>query len=170
MGTQEVINAILCQVGMTNDQLITEVFPEVASIHDFDNDELKDIIKGYKSCTVNNRNIIISKVKEIKLLGMIHWVKDAYCCDLDPVIEDFNNNKIQVANEHATIREQILLQINTVAKAAEPKKLKDEKDWYELLTKYLSLLQGSSRVLLDCVIREDKVPKKPRYWNLQPRG
>lgn len=46
------------------------------------------------------------------------WVKDAYRCALDPVIEDFDEDEIQVANQRAAIREQMLAQAEIVAKAA----------------------------------------------------
>ena len=62
------------------------------------------------------------------MLGMIFWVNNAYCCDLDPVIKDFSNNKIQVANQRATICKQMLTQFKIAAKAAEPENIKGEND------------------------------------------
>jgi hypothetical protein len=140
--------------------LVAEVFPDLRTISTYDERDLKDIAKEFRSRTAAAGRIIIPRVRVQRTFGMIHWVQDAYRCDQDPVPADFNDLEIATANRRAVIREALLEQSETVAKSAQPKKLKGEKDWYEWydsLKNYLSLLMGTNGVPLNYVVRENEV-------------
>ena len=160
-----VILGLLEQVGFTvlaqRERLVEEVFPDFATIKTYSERDLKDIVKDFHTRTVADGRIRIPRIKVQRLLGLIRWVQDAYRCDVPPDPADFDDIEIATANRRAEIREAMRDQADTVAKSAEPKKLKGEKDWYEWydsLKNYLSLLLGSNDVPLVYVLRERIVP------------
>ena len=160
-----VILGLLEQVGFTvlaqRERLVEEVFPDFVTIKTYSERDLKDILKDFHTRTVADGRIRIPRIKVQRLLGSIRWVQDAYRCDVPPDPADFDDIEIATANRRAEIREAMRDQADTVAKSAEPKKLKGEKDWYEWydsLKNYLSLLLGSNDVPLVYVLRERIVP------------
>ena len=86
------------------------MFPDVTTTCNYNKHDLKEIMNVNKSRTIPNGNIVILCVKKRKTLAMICWVKDAYFCDLNCVIADFDNNAISVANPRAAIQKQMLAQ------------------------------------------------------------
>jgi hypothetical protein len=120
--------------------LVAEVFPDLRTISTYDKRDLKDIAKEFHSRTAAAGRIIIPRVRVQRTLGMIRWVQDAYRCDQDPVPADFNDLEIATANRRAVICDALLEQSETVAKSAQPKKLKGEKDWYEWYERFFKEL------------------------------
>jgi hypothetical protein len=66
-----------------------------------------------------------------RMLDLTCWVQDAYRCNQEPVPADFNDVEIDTSNRCAEICDALLDQSETVAKLAQPNKLKGKKDWYE---------------------------------------
>jgi hypothetical protein len=148
--------------------LITEVFPDLKTISLYTERDLKDIVKEFRSRTIAAGRITITRVTMSRTLGLIRWVQDAYRCDQDPVPADFTNAEIETANRRAEIRAALLEQSETVAKSAQPKKLKGEQDWHEWfdsLRNYLSLLMGTNGVPLSYVIRDHVEPAADANFN-----
>jgi hypothetical protein len=148
-----------------------EVFPDLRARSIFGKDDLKDTVKDFCSRNINNGRITIPQVRMLHMLGMIRWVQDSYRCSEDPVVKAFDDNPIESVNQRALICKELKAQATAVAKSAEPKKLKGEKDWYEWfdsLTNYLSLLLDSHGVTLDYIVRADHHPKLVtlpwRHW------
>jgi hypothetical protein len=136
--------------------LVEEVFPDLRTISMYTERNLKDIVKEFCSRTMAAGRITIPRVRMQRTLGLICWVQDAYRCNQEPVPADFNDVEIDT-NRHAEIRNALLEQSETVAKSAQPKKLKGKMDWYEWydsLENYLSLLMGTNGVPLNYVIRD----------------
>jgi hypothetical protein len=97
----------------------------------FGEDDLNDTIKDFRSRNINNGRITIPIVRMLRMQGMIRWVQDSYRCNEVPVVKSFDDNAIESSNQRALIRKELKAQATAVAKSAEPKKLKGEKDWYE---------------------------------------
>jgi hypothetical protein len=141
--------------------LVEEVFPDLRTISMYTERDLKDILKEFRSRTMAAGRITIPRVRMQRTLGLIHWVQDAYRCNQEPVPADFNDVEIDTSNRHAEIRNALLEQSETVAKSAQPKKLKGKKDyneWYDSLKNYLSLLMGTNGVPLNYVVRDHVDP------------
>jgi hypothetical protein len=83
--------------------LVAEVFPDLRTISTYDERDLKDIAKEFRSLTAAAGGIIIPRVRVQRRLGMIRWVQDTYRCDQDPVPADFNDVEIATANRRAVI-------------------------------------------------------------------
>jgi hypothetical protein len=148
--------------------LITEVFPDLKTISLYTERDLKDIVKEFRSCTIAAGRITITCVTMSRTLGLICWVQDAYRCDQDPVPANFTNAEIETANRRAEVHAALLEQSETVAKSAQPKKLKGEQDWHEWfdsLKNYLSLLMGTNGVPLSYVIRDHVEPAPDANFN-----
>ena len=65
------------------------------------------------------------------LIAMMHWVQDFYRCSKQPTIDDFvtaNDFKqaLSTAAQRASLRKVDTDQVDTISKAADPGKLKDE--------------------------------------------
>ena len=70
------------------------------------------------------------------LIAMMHWVQDISHCSKQPTINDFvtaNDFKQALSStaQHASLRKVDTDQVDTISKAADPVKLKDESKWPE---------------------------------------
>ena len=82
---------------------------------------------------------------------MMHWAQDFKRCSLVPVLDDINNadefkEVLQVSAQRATLRKTDTDQVDTISKAADPGKFKDENkwpDWEPAFVNYLSPFQAS---------------------------
>ena len=83
-----------------------------------------------------------------------------------PVLDDINNadefkEVLQVSPQRATLRKTDTDQVDTISKAADPGKFKDEKkwpDWEPAFVNYLSTIPGVEGVPLSYVVRANDVP------------
>lgn len=148
-------------VAAERNRIVNEVFPNFDTISTYETKDIRDIVRDYGSRTQNDGRMIIPRIRVNNVLGLTRWVKDAYRAADAPDPAAFNAAAIITANRRHDIREAQRDQSETVAKSAEPKKLKGEKDWYEWyasLLNYLSLLLGSNDVPLVYVLREVAIP------------
>ena len=84
------------------------------------------------------------------LIVMMHWCQDHQRCSEDPDIADFANvdvfkEALQVSTQKALLRKNDSDQVDTISKAADPGKFKDEKkwpDWEPAFVNYLSTIPG----------------------------
>ena len=94
------------------------------------------------------------------------WAQDFKRCSLVPVLDDINNadefkEVLQVSAQRATLRKTDTDQVDTISKAADPGKFKDEKkwpDWEPAFVNYLSTIPGVEGVPLSYVVRANDAP------------
>ena len=76
----------------------------------------------------------------------MHWVQDFSRCSRQPTIDDFvTANDFKQAQSTAAQHQVDMDQVDTISKAAEPGKLKDERKWpkwYPTFVNYLSTIPG----------------------------
>ena len=90
---------------------------------------------SFQKCTIANR--INFGMRHTKwLIAMMHWVQDFSLCSEQPTIDNFvtaNDFKqaLSTTVQHASLRKVDTDQVNTISKAADPGKLKDERKWPE---------------------------------------
>ena len=100
------------------------------------------------------------------LIAMMHWVQDFSRCSRQSTIDDFvtaNDFKqaLSTAVQRASLHKVDMDQVDTISKAADPGKLKDERkwpEWYAAFVNYLSTIPGVYGVLLSYVIRDNMSP------------
>ena len=90
------------------------------------------------------------------LIAMMHWVQDFSRCSRQSTIDDFvtaNDFKqaLSTAVQRVSLHKVDMDQVDTISKAADPGKLKDERkwpEWYAAFVNYLSTIPGVYGVLL----------------------
>ena len=100
----------------------------------------------------------------------MHWVQDQDHCYRNAStgnIADANEFRevIDISIQHTALRKVEDDQVDTINKAADPGKFKDERkwpDWEPAFMNYLSTIPGSYHVPLSYVIREQEDPDHDR--------
>ena len=118
----------------------------------------------------------VSKGKQDMLLNMANWVGDFLRTSRVPEIpvdDDGNQDQelfeeaLLLAKSRADARKYKKENSKTLSEAAEPKKLKEDKEWYEFADQlfiYLSAIPGVMGVPLSYVIRAEEEPDDNREW------
>ena len=115
-----------------------------------------------KRTIANQINFGMRRTKWLR--AMMHWVQDFSRCSRQPTIDDFvtaNDFKQapSTAAQHDSLRKVDMDQVDTISKASDLGKLKDERkwpEWYLAFVNYLSTIPGVYRVPLSYVIRENE--------------
>ena len=100
------------------------------------------------------------------MLGIMHWVQDFFRCSARPDITNLNDEDefkevLTKSIERSETRKVEADQADTVSKAADPGKFKDERkwpDWEPAFVNYLSTIPGVNGVPLSYVVRENEQP------------
>ena len=104
------------------------------------------------------------------LIGVMHWVQNQDCCYRNAStgnIADANKFReiIDISIQWAALRKVEDDQVDTISKAADPGKFKDERkwpDWEPAFVNYLSTIPGSYHVRLSYVVQEQEDPDHDR--------
>jgi hypothetical protein len=128
--------------------------------------DIRDLAQSYGERTIADGWAIFGIRRIRYLIGLIHWVQDFGRIGEDPSIIGIDNavdfrTVLDIAYYRADVRKIEKDQADTVSKAADPGKLKDERKWPEwepAFTTYLSTIPGVSGVPLSYVIREKEQP------------
>ena len=128
--------------------------------------DIRDMAESFSKRSPANTRIIFS-MRHIKwLIAMMHWAQDFKRCSLIPVLDDINNadefkEVLQVAAQRATLRKTDTDQVDTISKAADLGKFKDEKkwpNWEPAFDNYLSTIPGVEGVPLSYVVCANDAP------------
>ena len=104
------------------------------------------------------------------LIAIMHWVQDFSRCSKRPTIDDFVTandfrQALSTTAQHASLRKVDTDQVDTISKAANPGKLKDERkwlEWYPAFVNYLSTIPSVYGVPLSYIIRDNQAPDHTR--------
>ena len=125
---------------------------------------------GYEKCTQAQGRIPFG-LRHIKLLiGVMHWVQDQDHCYRNASTGDIADANefseiIDISIQRTALRKVEDDQVDTISKAADPGKFKDERkwsDWEPAFVNYLSMIPGSYHVPLSYVVREQEDPDHDR--------
>jgi hypothetical protein len=125
----------------------------------------KDIIhlaKGFSDRTIANGRINFGLRRTNLLKATVHWVHDFRRISREPTLDSINNvqeyrEAIEIARQRASTRKHNADESDTLSKAADPGKLKKQKDWQpwsRAFANQLSTIPGQDGVALNYVIRE----------------
>ena len=117
-----------------------------------------------RSPTANRFNFRMRRIKW--LIAMTHWCEVHQHCSEEPDITDFANTDafkeaLQVSAQRALLRKNNSDQVDTIRKAADPGKFKDEKkwpDWEPAFVNYLSTIPGVKGIPLSYVVHANEDP------------
>ena len=138
---------------------------------DIEEKDIRDMADSFQKRTIANRiNFGMRRIKW--LVAMMHWVQDFSHCSRQPTIDDFvmaNDLKqaLSTAAQRTSLCKVDMDQVDTISKAADLGKLKDERkwpEWYPAVVNYLSTIPGVYGVPLSYVVRENKAPDHARDY------
>ena len=127
---------------------------------------LREMADGYEKHT-HAQGCIPFGLCQVKLLtGVLHWVQDQdQCYRITSVAgitdADEFHQVIKVSIQWDALQKVEDDQVDTISKAADPGKFKDECKWPDgepAFVNYLSMIPGSYHVLLSYVVREEEEP------------
>ena len=128
--------------------------------------DIRDMAKSFfkRSPAANRINFGMRRIK--RLIAMMHWCQDHQRCSEEPDIAGFANadafnEALQVSAQRALLRKNDSDQVDTISKAADPGKFKDEKkwpDWEPAFVNYLSTIPGVKGVTLSSVVHANEDP------------
>jgi hypothetical protein len=129
--------------------------------------DTRDLAESYGQQTVADGRSIFGLRRIRYLIGFIHWVQDFARVGEQPTlagVEDMASFReaLDTAFYQADVRKIERDQADTVSKAADPGKLKDERRWPEwepAFVNYLSTIPGVSGVPLSYVVCEKEFPE-----------
>jgi hypothetical protein len=140
-----------------------ETFEDLATMKEKD---IRDLAESYGRRTIVDGRAIFGLRRIRYLIGLIHWVQDFARIGEKPSLEGIEDAltfkiALDAAYYRADVRKIEKDQADTVSKAADPGKLKDERKWPEwepAFVNYLSTIPGVSGVPLSYVVREKEIP------------
>ena len=120
----------------------------------------------FEKWSVANHRIVFG-MRQIKfLIGLMHWTQDNHHCSCIPSLDGIANGGklkeiLKVSLERAALCKIDADQVDTISKAANPGKFKDERkwaDWEPQMVNYLSTIPGVTGIPLSYVVRENQEP------------
>jgi hypothetical protein len=165
-----VMDTILTWVGFdqiaTRNRIRQEGFGSFDDLMHMKEKDIRDLADSYGRRTVADGRVIFGLRRIRYLIGLIHWVQDFARISEEPTILGLNNaiqlrQALDEAYYRADVRKIEKDQADTVSKAADPGKFKDERKWPEwepAFVNYLSTIPGVNGVPLSYVVREEEIP------------
>ena len=141
----------------TRERLCIEGFDSFSELQSMREKDIRDLAESYGRRTVADGRFIFGVRRVRYLIGMIHWVQDFMRISGIPSLDEFNGEAatfreaLDIASNRAEVRRVEKEQSDTVSKAADPGKFKDERKWPEWepsFVNYLSTIPGVNGVPL----------------------
>ena len=140
-------------------------FNSLNDLNDIKEKDIRDMADSFQKRTIANR-INFGMRRRKWLIAMMHWVQDFSHCSKQPTIDDFvtaNDFKqvLSTAAQRGSLCKVDMDQVDTISKAADPGKLKDERkwpEWYPAFVNYLSTIPGVYGVPLSYIVHDNAAP------------
>ena len=165
------MDTALLMIGFENDQvrerLRAEGFETFDDLKSMKEKDIRDLADSYTRRTVADGRFIFGVRRIRYLIGIIHWVQDFGRVSGTPSLDEYGGDAgafraaLDVAFDRAEVRKVEKEQSDTVSKAADPGKFKDERKWPEwepAFVNYTSTILGVTGVPLSYVLRENDQP------------
>jgi hypothetical protein len=167
-----VMDTILEWIGFdqeaTRTRIRDEGFDTFADLATMKEKDIRDLAESYSRRTVADGRSIFGLRRIRYMIGLIHWVQDFIRTGEEASLDGINNAVqfkavLDEASQRADVRKIEKDQSDTVSKAADPGKFKDERKWPEwepAFANYLSTIPGVNGIPLSYVIRETEEPDR----------
>ena len=128
--------------------------------------DIRDMAEEFSKCTVAIGRISFRLCRIKLLMGVMHWVQDQDRCYRMASISDVQDADeflgiLDVAIQRAALRNAEDDQVETISKAADPGKFKDEHkwpNWEPAFINYVSTIPSLYHVPLLYVVQENEYP------------
>ena len=150
----------------TRNRIQVEGFAEFSDLMTMNEKDVRDLAESYCRHTAADGCFIFGVCRIKYLISMINWVQDFARVNENPSLDEFAGDgpsycaALETALRRADVRKIEKDQSDTVSKAADPGKFKDEKKWPEwesAFVNYLSTIPGINCILLSYVVCEEEV-------------
>jgi hypothetical protein len=165
------MDTILQWVGFDNvatrNRLREEGISSFEAIRNLDEKAVTQIEDSFGRRSVADGRAIFGAGRTGLLIGLVHWVLDQDRLSKKPSLDEFQGDAVlfraalTASAKRDKVRKVEKDQSDTMSKAANPGKFKDEKKWAEwepAFCNYLSTIPGVSGVPLSYVVREKEIP------------
>ena len=141
-------------------------FDRLTDFYDINETDIRDMAESFSNRSSAPNRIIFGMQRIKWLISMMHWAQDHQRCSEDPDLDDIANadefkEALLISAQLASLQKTDAEQVDTISKAADPGKFKDEKkgpDWEPAFVNYLSRIPGVMGVPLSYVVRENDAP------------
>ena len=167
-----VMDTILEWIGFEQDatraRIREEGFETFADLATMKEKDIRDLAESYSRRTLADGRAIFGLRRIRNMIGLVHWVQDFGRIGEAPTLEGIDDavtfrDTLDEAYQRADVRKIERDQSDTVSKAADPGKFKDERKWPEwepAFANYLSTIPGVNGIPLSYVIRENENPDR----------
>ena len=167
-----VMDTILEWIGFEQDatraRIREEGFETFADLATMKEKDIRDLAESYSRRTLADGRAIFGLRRIRYMIGLVHWVQDFGRIGEAPTREGIDDavtfrDTLDEAYQRADVRKIERDQSDTVSKAADPGKFKDERKWPEwepAFANYLSTIPGVNGIPLSYVIRENENPDR----------
>jgi hypothetical protein len=164
------IRTILTYCGFETDaqrnSIAEDGFESYADLLSLTVKDVTSLAKGFGERTTAQGRINFGMRRTNYLKATLHWAQDFRRVSRDVTLNDVNDitdfrEQIEVARQRALIRSHNAAESDGLSKAADPGKLKRQKEWTAWsagLANYLSTIQGQDGVPLAYIIRDNTDP------------
>jgi hypothetical protein len=144
---------------VTRERLRAEGFDTFDDLNGMKEKDIRDLVDSFTRCTVADGRTIFGLKRTRHLIGLIHWVQDFARVGETPSLDGIEDAVsfravLDIASYRADVRRVEKDQSDTVSKAADPGKFKNERKWPEwepAFVNYLSTPWGQwSSIVLRC--------------------
>ena len=151
----------------TRNRIQVEGFGSFDDLKSMKENDIRDLAESYGRRAVADGRFIFRICRIRYLIGMVHWVQDLTRAGESPSLDGFGNDgaafraALETAVNCADVRKIEKDQSDTVSKAANPGKFKDEKKWPEwepAFVNFLSTIPGVNGIPLSYAVRENETP------------
>jgi hypothetical protein len=150
----------------TRNRLRAEGFDTFDDLTGMKEKDIRELADSYSRRTLADGRTIFGLRRTRFLIGLVHWVQDFARIGETPSLDGIDNAVsfravLDIASYRADVRKVEKEQADTVSKAADPGKFKNERKWPEwepAFINYLSTLPGVNGVPLSYVVREKEAP------------
>ena len=121
-------------------------FDRLTDFYNINETDIRDMAESFSKRSPAANHIIFGMRRIKWLISMMHWAQDHQQCSEVPDLDDIANavefkEALLVSAQRASLRKIDAKQVDTISKAADPGKFKDEKklpDWEPAFVNYLS--------------------------------
>jgi hypothetical protein len=151
----------------TRNRIQQEGFESFDDLKSMKEKDVRDFAESYGRRTAADGRFLFGVRRIRYLIGMVHWVQDFVRIGGTASLDEFDGDGVafctalETAFNRADVRKIEKDQSDTVSKAADPGKFKDEKKWPEwepAFVNYLSTIPGVNGIPLSYVVREAEFP------------
>ena len=123
-------------------------FDRLTDFYDVNEMDIRDMAESFSKPSPAANRIIFGMQRIEWLISLMHWAQDHQRCSEDPDLNGVANvdkfkEVLLVLAQRASLHKTDAEQVDTISKAVDPGKFKDEKKWPDWEPSFVNFLQQS---------------------------